>query len=134
MSKEKEYITTIADFEYFKNKVKYFIELFGLKDWEYQFKHSKVKDPTQYAGITYSCRSRNATITLEKYWGDLKPSRKELALTAFHEVAELVLAKLRDMSGIISGPYDNESVVDAEIHKVIYIFQNAMLNESFKDK
>jgi len=109
--------TTKKDFDYFKQRCRYWIKRFGLTDWRMDYDH----DDTPEAKATCSWRvdSRTALITLGINWTITPTNKSELNRTAFHEVCELLLAPLT------VAEHGSNSATEAA-HAVIYRLAHAM--------
>jgi hypothetical protein len=113
--------TTKEHFRIFQAECEKWIEFFGLYGWNIHYKHTKIEGC--YGQCFYNIVGRVATIELST---DFDHNHKAILTsvkeTAFHEVCELLLAKLRDLStGKLSSNYD---IVDEEIHSIIRILEN----------
>lgn len=84
--------TTKQHFELFKKECQKWIEFFGLKDWDVWCVHENVEG--NLGSIVYDLLDKQATINLATDWGMTKPTTLEIRKTAFHEVCELLLARL----------------------------------------
>ena len=91
------YKTTKKDFQEFKKEAWYWIEYFGLKSWEYDFRHEKTDfenaraEYTAYLEARYVCIRLNITFAF-------KPNLKEIRSAAFHEICHLLLIDLSQLS------------------------------------
>ena len=90
MSEEKKYETTAQLFDKFVLDCKFFIALFGLFDWQIDYRHSEKKDHRAY--IDFHWQGKMATIALCKNWESDEPNDFNIKRDAFHEVCELLLA------------------------------------------
>ena len=82
--------TKRAGFRYFKKRCRYWIERFGLGDWEVEYKHRS------RGGTQAECHAHYdhfVVLTLDKDC-DHPRQRRALERAAFHEVCELLLAEL----------------------------------------
>jgi hypothetical protein len=113
--------TTNEHFRLFQAECEKWIEFFGLYGWSVHYKHVKIDGC--YGQCLYNTVGRVATIELNTYFEFAgKPVVTIVKETAFHEICELLLGKLRDLSiGKMSSNYD---VVDEEIHNIIRILEN----------
>ena len=90
--------TSKEDFKLFKQECKKWMKIFGLTDWEPYFLHLSKKGSDALAGCSFNVVSRGATFHLNKNWADDVVSDKEIKITAFHEVTELLLGPLNYLS------------------------------------
>lgn len=114
--------------KFFEKEVLRFINIFGLNDWEIYIEEED--DDADIKGLLICddmSSNRIATIRYSIYWingQDL--TDEEITKTAFHEVMELLLTKLRGYSNnkeiLIS-----EREVDEEIHRIIRTMENTIL-------
>ena len=108
------YKTTAKDFALFKRECKWWIERFGLADWDVMWSHEQ-DDP----GTMANCRSdyaMQATITLNAVWEATRPTEKEIKLTAKHEAMELLLAPLAILA---NARYVDRDSIPRESHAII---------------
>lgn len=119
----KSYDLTEEHFEKFKEYFDYWIEIFGLKDWEIAYFFSKAEDEDDdgaRASVHYDHGARIVVCSLNKEWYGSEPTNQNLARCAYHEVAELLLGKLNEYTR--TKATDNE--ITGEIHRVIRILEN----------
>ena len=124
---EKVYKTSKSDFEVFKKKCKKWIEFFGLKGWEIDFAHKDMGDSLACCSMG-ALENRSVTIILSTKW-DIRPSVKELGITAFHEVCELLLMRLRVLC---TYRYTTELEIKEEIHTLIRTLENVLYHRECK--
>jgi hypothetical protein len=110
--------TTKKDLATFQNEVDHWVEVFGLKDWEIDVVRKDVGTDC-VANCDANVAGRQATIALGKAWAD-KIDERNLWLSAFHEVCELLLFTLR--SHIAN---DDQPHIDGDFHAVIRRLENA---------
>ncbi len=120
-------MTTKKDFEIFKEECEKWLDYFGLKDWNCYYYHEKLdKDDAQTIG---SINDKQAVIKLNTEWSE-KDDGYELKKTAFHEVIEVLLIKLRCMA---EGTYPaNEYTIDEECHSIIYRLTHTIFDKEEK--
>lgn len=106
-------------FKFFKKRCRHWLEHFGLNRYEVYFEHKKCNN---VAEIYYNIAGGIATIRLNTNPVGISPSRGELDKTAFHEVLELLLARLNVLAKC---RYVCESEIDTEIHTIIRTFESA---------
>ena len=88
----KPYLTTQANFKEFMRECEFWIDFFGLKEWDIHFRHDGSKDC--YACAYPDCSSRVAIVNLSPDWSETKPTLPRIRKYAFHEVCEVMLYKL----------------------------------------
>ncbi len=114
--------TTKRHFELFKKECTKWIVIFGLVGWEIAYKHIKL------TGVLACCEAdiegRWATISLADDWGDHDSlNDEEVKVTAFHEVCELLLWRLRHLG---TDRYIRMGEMMEEIHAVIRTLENVI--------
>ena len=117
--------TTKKHFEIFKAECEKWIDIFGLKDYEFHFEHKAVGDEN----IAECCRnstSRTARLSLCKVW----PEYSMVALTdynvktsAFEEVCHVLLYSL---SSCAYSRHIMEHEIDEAEHGIIKTLQNVL--------
>lgn len=90
-----EVVTTKTDFALFCKEAEKWLEIFGLKDWEVKYIHSE-GNGQDYALCYTNPVGRTAKIGLYKTWPepDVKKTRNEIKISAFHEVCHIFLESL----------------------------------------
>ena len=121
--------TTAKHFEIYKKECEKWIDVFGLKGWEPYFEHD-IKDENALAQMFADIEGRTCTFFLAPDWGGNPVTNEELDKTAFHEVLELLLARLNFLANSRSV---NQSEIVEEIHHIIRTFENAVF-KIFKKK
>ena len=104
--------TSASDFKFFCDAVLYWMERFGVTDWDVTFAHIRCKGI--YAKVTYDVAGRQCEFVLDKKWPE-QPTPWHLDRTALHEVKELELAKIREST---------KSQRDEEAHVIIRRWEN----------
>ena len=90
---KNEKIVTRKQFDYFSQRVRYWVKYFGLLDWTVYIIKEDLDCPAE---IRYNDYGRSATFVLAKYRDD--QTRRDLEESAVHEVVHLALASLDIMS------------------------------------
>ena len=91
--------TTKKHFEIFKKEAEYWIQKFGLLDWNIYFSWG-VEDGTNKAEVCSNASAMNATIYLTKNWTAEEPlCEKEIRENAFHEICHVLLAPMNNFRG-----------------------------------
>ena len=137
--KEAGRYTTKKHFELFQKECKKWISFFNLLSWEIVIKHVDFVDiygdiqpnDTILSWCEPHYGSRYATIYLSIDWCGVDITTEALKKAAFHEVCELLLYRLREMSNMSSISYRAEEV-DAETHAVIRTLENTIFEQHNK--
>ena len=88
--------TTKANFDYFEDRVRFWLREFGQLDWTVHFDHYDLKGYA--AQVQYDFSARGATFTISTFIR-AKTTRKYLDQLALHEVAHLLGAHLEYLAG-----------------------------------
>lgn len=121
---KNNFITTDADFEYFKKRVEFYIDLFNLNSWDRYYEHTDEQtyineDELALAGITHN--SLTVTFVLNKNWGVTKVDKDELDRTAYHEVLEVLLAEFQGIMAERSFDYQQQrGLIHTAKHRIIH--------------
>jgi hypothetical protein len=116
-----EYTTSLDDFEYYKQCCKKFSEMLCLDGgWEFYFEHSDI--PKDYAWCAAQTDARNVTLGLKITWGEVKPTKKLISKTAFHEITELLLRRLSEQAESAVA----DKLVEETRHEVIHILEKVI--------
>jgi len=121
--------TTKKQFEIFKNECKKWIDYFGLKNWQFYYRHTKVEEGRAQAN--FDCVNGIATLTLSTYWNELSSdflNDKTVRRVAFHEVCEVMFGRINDMVGQRYGLIEED--ITEEIHRLIRILENTMFENA----
>lgn len=106
--------------EYFKERVTYWLDFFGLYNWEITV-HAQDEDEEEddtLAYTTFTVDNRRADIFLSGNFGETEKSEYELDKTAFHEIVEILLLRVRHLAGKRTYDYTE---MDGAIHDIIRI-------------
>lgn len=116
----------------FKKYVRYYIDIFNLHNWEVVISEGE-SDTSSASCLWWSIDDypngcgQIASIYYDKNWiKNKKLKRSEISRTAFHEVIELLLSKLRDYSENTEKVISSYEI-DNEIHNIIRIMENKIL-------
>ena len=115
-----QYRINKKDFKLFQQEVHKWLERFGLKGWNVYFEHINI--PGSLAQTQFNIIERLAIFKLSTTW-DIPPTPEEIKKTAFHEVCELLLSRIRI---IAKSRFINEDEIDEEIHNIIRILENTI--------
>ena len=107
--------TTQKHYDLFRNRVEFWINIFGLSTWCPVFTFAKDKENA--ASILADLASRNAVFNYSDRNDNLpcELTKDGVDANAFHEVCELILWHITEMLR----PYYSDHKIDAETHKVI---------------
>ncbi|MFA6091033.1 MAG: hypothetical protein WC774_04650 [Candidatus Gracilibacteria bacterium] len=128
--KTKYQIHKDKNIELFKKYVKFYIEYFGLIGYELDIE-SQIKPDVRASCYWHELKDHNegggqiATISYSESWIGYE-TKEGIKKTAFHEVMELFLAKLRDFSKNTKFIIP-DFIVDDEVHRIIRIMENKIL-------
>ena len=119
------YIETSAeDFEIFREECWKWIDIFGLKGYDYRFEHSD-EDPDALAWIEVFPTGRILRVVLTQTWDKKDYSRDHVRKSAFHEICHALLFKVHNMA---ENRAFNQSEFDGEIHEVIRTLENILFD------
>ena len=118
-----KYKLTNKHFQIFKKECRKWIDLFGLKGYDYTIKWGDLSDC--YADCSYNVVQRWAVIRLMKTWGR-KITSIELKQSAFHEVCHILFGIINVLA---KSRFIGEEEVDEEIHNLIRIFENTIFKQ-----
>lgn len=113
-------------FAVFQSEAEYWVAKFGLFDWELTIRMSDEYPDNRASCLCSDLQNRVAHLILTETW-EYAPEDREIRLSAFHEVMELLLMNLRLYLTVIPGVDDE--FVDGEVHRVIRIFENVVWAE-----
>ena len=117
-------------FEYFKKRCEYWLEYWGLKNWDVRYKFEKTAN--EEAAVTSSSLvDHMAVITLDNVseWDDV--SNDYLDKVAFHEVDEVRYARIESLAGarFLDPAHFREAV-----HELIVQEENVVFKKLIKPK
>jgi hypothetical protein len=116
------------EFEFFKKEVGWWVEYFGLYEWDWRVFHSKEEDDEGLAWVKAEEISGIAAVYLAKGWGVDPITPKNLSRSAFHEVCEVLLAEL----DWLSRKCVRDGKVDAATHRVIRRLENRIFEREYE--
>jgi hypothetical protein len=106
---------TKKHFKEFQKYCEYYLDLLNLRSWRVAYRLEETKETPYRSRVFITPADLIATIRLAGLW-DIKPTPRELQMTAFHEVLHLPLESLcllaRD-KGV------DEYILDMEHHRII---------------
>jgi hypothetical protein len=106
---------------FFKSEAKRFIAIHGLINYAVFFDSDE--NPECRASCEMPDSNRQLTIGYNETWLRQTDDCDEISKTAYHEVIELLLAKLRLMASEKESYYSNV-MIDEEIHRIIRLLEN----------
>ena len=113
---------TKKDFEIFVKEALKWVEILGLKSWEWHFVFGKCSEDSR-AEYHVQGAARIVTVWLNDFWDDIvKKSNEEIKKTAFHEVTEVMMYDLRGLALRDS----NYTRVDVATHKIVRTLENVL--------
>lgn len=107
--------------KYFKKCVKYWIKYFGLFTWDIVIDGGEDTTCLAWACWHEIGEGRRASIYYNKKWIKRERNKKELNKTAFHEVCEVFLSRVRDLMAKW-----NTKNSDEQIHYIIHFLENKL--------
>jgi len=118
------YYTTVTDFRWFQRHVKHYMKRYRLSHWIIQFRHEQPE--RSISQVLYDEDEERATFILAKDWDGQEVSAVEIRITALHEVAHLVMAKLCTLA---EQRHISKGQIDEEEHMVI----SRMIHAEFEE-
>lgn len=126
MGEMKKYKTTIKHFKVFIAECEKWVDLFQLRSWEVRYKHQDSDiDKNWNAWCMTSWCDRTAHLGLAKNWGPIKPTKREVRISAFHEVCELLLSRLIIEAKVDRCPTELDSIKE-QTHTIIRRLEHAI--------
>ncbi len=122
--------TTKKDFKLFEKECLYWIDIFGLIDYEVAIDH---KD---YLERVRSCCfidvvGRCSTIALSEDWEDNKITKKEIKRVAFYGALELLIVELFHYS---RERFVTRDQIEAASHRIIRVLEKLLFNPYYEVK
>ena len=116
MSKDDpSYTTTGEHYKVFIAECNKWINKFHLRSWRISFENKDNPEvPDSFAWCMYNLKGRISTLGLSISWGHVEPTIIDLKKSAFHEVCELLLARLEAEALVDTCPTQKS---DIEEHK-----------------
>lgn len=112
--------TTKKDFELFESECLRWLEIFGLNEWDNEFRHEKIDDDA-FAQVVHYNESRLAVFSMST--DKTHESDDDIRHNALHEALEALLANLDTMAR--ERKWDEEAWT-AERHAVINRIMNVL--------
>ena len=120
--KEEHHKTTAEHFKLFKEEARYWIKYFGLLNWRIHFEHMEIKEGN-WAECTYAIGARTCTLFLNVNWGPFIVEDKDVRMSAFHEVCELMLCNIEACART---RFLHEHEIREAVHDIIRTFENTV--------
>lgn len=121
--------TTPEHFSIFKKECRYWIDKFGLKDWDITFRQMSIEsddlDSVTGAECVADFRNRVAALILQADWGNVvKVTNQIVKAMAFHEVCHVLLWSLMQLALQRSVTVEE---IKTETHAIIRRLEGAVL-------
>jgi len=117
-------MTKAVKVKLFKDSITKYIDFFSLHEWEIYFEEDDEKGTIASTRWHEMNGAQNVIFSWGKDWiEDKTTTKEEIYKASFHEVLELLLAKLRDFSSNTTKKISKREV-DTEVHRVIRIMEN----------
>ena len=122
------YKTTAKDFALFKKYIKKWTKLLYLERWTLKTSHPtdatsvSGQDPSAVSWVTYDYPAQVAEIELARKW-PMKPTKRHLEMSAFHELFHLVntpLMNMLDGSPLEKTAEDQEHLIIGVLEKILF--------------
>ena len=114
--------TTEKHFHIFKRECNKWICEFGLKGWEVVYFHEDDEEEGR-GWASYKVTGRVCTMGLARTWKGMCPTKQRVQFVAFHEVCELLLARLMTEAKY---RFTSEEVVDETAHEIIRVLEKVL--------
>lgn len=115
----KTWSTNDFHYQIFKSECEYWLEKYGLFEWEVMFRHNNIKNRA-------SCEVREVSkiclITFGTKWPGVEPTLEKIGASAYHEVLELMLHELTSMSKRECCIFEDN--MEEKLHSVIKRLEN----------
>ena len=118
---DSTYELTEENFEIFKDEFNYWINVYGLKGWEFHFVFDEKTGEDARAQIFRDHDARITIVMLATKWQGSEPTEYNIRKCGFHEATELLLSKINDLTRKRS---ITDEQIEEEIHNLIRILEN----------
>ena len=125
-NKKKKNITTEAHFKIFVQECKYWQKYFGLYGYDIRYYHGDT-DGLASTRLNENRSERVATISLNSCWKYDAVEIKQIRLSAFHEIIELLTWRIGDLIANANGECLERDI----FHELIRIFENTLFEEHY---
>ena len=126
---EERFELTEKHFEMFKDEFMRWVDILGMKGWEFIFKHIELVDAR--AQVMPGQRGRVVVICLNTIWEGQEATEYELRRTGFHEAVELFLSKITQLAHERSV---TEADIEEETHNIIRTLENVIWEVDFEER
>ena len=123
---EEKYELTDKDFGVFKDEFMRWVDILGMKGWEFLFKLVELIDAR--AQVMPGQTGRIVVICLNTVWEGQEVTEYELRRTGFHEALELFLSKITHLAHERSV---TEADIEEETHNIIRTLENVIWEVDF---
>jgi len=121
-------LTTENQFKMFVKESRKWINIFNLNNWEFDFIHIRMENAI--AKTVTNSVACSALVQLNTVWeSDTQISTYEIKKTAFHEICEVLLARLKYLA---EERFLAINEVDTEAHNIIHILEHVIFDKSIK--
>jgi hypothetical protein len=117
--------TSKSNFKFFIKEVQYWVDYFGLKDWDIDFHHSILDG--SLAVTSGNWQQKHASITLNTYWDEDYHNPEQFKRVAFHEACELLLMEVRILAC-------SRYLADSDINNAVHTVISRLTNTVYKEK
>jgi len=114
--------TTAKHFKLYTKTCSYWLNRFGLLDWDIDFYHVD-EDDGCISSCVFNAQAGHAFLRLNKDWGAIDFTDRDIERTALHEVLELLLARYQNLA---TNRYTTEDAIDTHRHMVVQTLINAL--------
>jgi len=120
--------TTKKHFEIFKKECRYWIQRFGLMDWEVVYEHKFIKDDDNvYADCSGDLEARLVVIRLNTEWGERKTTAENVKFSARHEALELLTMRFYCLA---RSRFIKQNDLGEVNHEIIRRLENAFFEDA----
>lgn len=120
--------TTKKHFRMFKCECEKWIAIFGLKGWEVVYFHEDDTEDEGRGWASYKVTGRVCSMGLARTWKGICPTKHGVQFVAFHEVCELLLARLMTEAKY---RFTSEEVVDEAAHEIIRVLEKVLWEREY---
>ncbi len=118
---DSTYDLTKKDFEIFQDEFNYWVNVYGLRGWEFHFVFDEKTGEDARAQIFRDHDARITIVMLATKWQGSEPTEYNIRKCGFHEATELLLSKINDLTRKRSV---SDEQIEEEIHNLIRILEN----------
>ena len=131
----KSYKTTKKHFKIFKRECRYWLDRFNLWSWRVDLHHETFSEDSKgnCAWVEADWQNKTCDISLDIFWGKYKPTKKRVAVSAFHETCELLLYMLSTEAKVDRSPSVEENLISYR-HTIIRRLEKAIWEPYWEKK